>query len=210
MNFFILGGPICSDGSEFDFDGGDWTSVGDAPRCDACGNAYALLPFVPPIRGMLVADRSVFDLSQTTGREVLVSEGCIRAFGDHGIRGLFQPERIELLGVDGPVDLKTVGTYFLGRVDWGAEIDRIASGLKTTQTQPCPKCGFAGLIEGYDRVVVIEATWDGRDWFSVKGLPGVIMVAERLRNLCRGLKLRVCGLTPAEEYSAPWLSKSKG
>jgi hypothetical protein len=208
MNFFILGGPFCSDGSEFDFDGGDWTSVGDTPRCDTCGNAYAMLPFVPPIKGMLVADASVFDLSKTAGGDVLVSEACLHSFHDHGIHGLLEPHRIEFVGVDGPLDLKSVGTYFLGRVEWGAEIDRAASGLRTTQIQPCPRCGFAGSIEGYDRVAVVESSWDGRDLFSVKGLPGVVMVAERLRKLCNDLKLGVCALTPAEEYSTPWLPKS--
>lgn len=62
---------------------------------------------------------------------------------------------------------------------------------------------MGGLINGYDRVAIVESSWDGRDLFSIKGLPGTILVTERTKELCGELRLAVCGLIPAEDYSNP-------
>jgi hypothetical protein len=192
MDFWVLRGHLCQDGSEFDFDPGDTTAVDEAPRCETCGSFYGMLPFVPPITGTLIADRTLFDLSADAG-SVLISERCLRAFDGHEIRGLIDPQPIELLAVEGPFDLAILGQFFWAQAQCGAEIDRARSNLRTT-AKPCRNCGAAGLMEGYDRVAIAESSWDGRDLLLVKGLPGAILVTERVKQLCEQLKLQVCGL----------------
>ena len=197
MELFVLDGPFCDDGSEFNLYLGEWTDVGDAPKCSVCGKFYGALPSVPPIRGKLVAEKSMYDLSRAPGSEILLSERCLRAFEANGIRGLIDPNPIELLGVEGPIPLESLGRFFLARLRWGAEVDRVKSGLRTTEKEACSSCGLAGLIEAYDRVAIIEDSWNGHDLFTIKGLSGVVLVTDRVRKLCDDLKLTVCSLVPA-------------
>ncbi|HEV2989213.1 MAG TPA: hypothetical protein VG759_12285 [Candidatus Angelobacter sp.] len=208
MNLFVLKGMYCDDGSEFDFDPGEWTSVGDAQKCKVCGKFIGMLPLVPPIRGKIEASKSIFDLSGTSGGDILLSERCLGAFKEHGIQGLTGIHSIELLGINAPFKKESVGTFYLAGVEWGAELDRIRSGLKTTGEQVCSDCGYGGLIEGYDRVAILEESWTGKDLFSIKGLPGVVLTTERVRSLCRTFPLAVCGFVPAEKFRAPNLSNT--
>lgn len=199
MNLFILEGPFCNDGSEFNFYPAAGTAVGEAPKCALCGNFYGPLPSLPPIRGILRAEKTIYDLSRAPGSDVLLSERCLRAFELQGIRGLTDPYPIEFVGIEGPYRVESIGRYFIARLSWGAEVDRARSGLKTTEREACPSCGQAGLIEGHDRVAILGDTWNGQDLFTLKGLPGVVVVTDHVRKLCDELKLTVCGLVPAEE-----------
>lgn len=199
MKWFVLNGPYCDDNTEFDFDPGDWTRVGQAPKCELCGNFVGMLALLPPIKGRLEFSRTIFDLSVTSGADVLLSERCLRAFEENRIHGLVDIHPVELLGIDGPATPQSVGKFFLAGVRAGAEVDRVRSGLRTSNSAVCPACGNAGLIHGYDRVAIRDGSWTGWDLFSLRGLPGIILVTESLRNLCCTLSLAVCGFIPAEE-----------
>jgi len=63
--------------------------------------------------GTLVANRTVFDLS-ASAENILISERCLKAFDEHGIRGLIEPQPIGLQAVEGPFELATLGTLLLG------------------------------------------------------------------------------------------------
>jgi hypothetical protein len=204
MRFFVLRGHFCKDGSEFDFDSADATAVGEAPRCHTCGNFLGMLPFIPPIRGTLIAKHSLFDLS-SSAQDILISARGLNILESAGIRGLLNPQPIEFLAVMGSFDGK-LGRYFWAQTAWGAEVDRSRSNLKTKDGHACPACGFSGGIESYDRIALVESSWNGCDLFSVKGLPGIVLVTERTKVLCDQFKLKACEFVPAEEYARSFYS----
>lgn len=203
MNYFVLGGPYCSDGSEFDFDPAEWTARGEARKCELCDRFLAMLPLIAPVRGVLCAEKSIFDLSQTSGGDILISEKCLRAFEANGILGIVEPTKIELLGVEGPFLLEAIGMLFIAGSEYGAEVDRTKSGLKSSDRAVCPMCGSAGIIGGYDRIAIVDSSWTGKDLFSLRGLPGVILLTERLQRLCTNHNLAICNTVPAEDYRMP-------
>jgi len=148
---------------------------------------------------------STFDLSLTSGGDLLLSEGCLRVLERAEIQGLVEVRPIDVMTVEGPVDRASVGKYFLAEaVRWGAEVDRAKSGLRTTEPTACTNCGYAGLIEGFDRVCVLEESWTGKDLFRVKGLPATILATERMRRLLIQNDLKMC-CTPAEKDKMPML-----
>lgn len=199
MRFYVLSGDFCDDGSQFFLEVDPSTPTGEAARCDVCGNYYGLVPFKPPIRGTLVAERSIFDFARA-GDDVFLSERCVKCFLESGVRGLGNPTPVELLSIEGPLGLDRQKQFFLADVvPWGGELDRVRSGLRTAEKAPCPACGYAGIIDGYDGIHLIESSWRGDDIFRIKGLPGAILVSERLEVLCREQGLSVCSLVPAEK-----------
>jgi hypothetical protein len=160
-----------------------------------------MCPLLPPIKGVLEAEKSLFDLTKVIGGDVLLSQKCWRAFEEAGIQGLADPLPVDMVEVRGPVDRKLAENYLLARVQPGASVDRVKSGLKTSEGDVCPVCGSAGTIEGYDRVAVDMDSWLGLDVFRVNGLPGPILVAPRVREVCQDSALSICKLVPAECYS---------
>lgn len=206
MRFFILASGYCADGSEFYFEPDPSTAVADAAKCSLCGNFYGMIPSLPPIKGTLVAAKAMFDLAANVGDEVVLSERALHGLQHNNILGLINPNRIELAAIEVVHRRNAVGEveFFLaGVAQWGAEVDRVKSSLRTTETEVCPGCGYAGLIEGYDRVCILEDSWEGQDLFTIKGLPGVILASERVHALCIQLNLAVCGLVPAEQWKMP-------
>lgn len=199
--FFVLAGGYCHDGSMFELYTDDWTEVGEAPKCSLCGRITGMCQLVPPIRGVLEAERWLFDLTMTVGGDILLTERCWQFFERERIQGLVDPVPVDVVGVEGSVDLRDVGRYLLASVQVGAAIDRVKSGLKTSEAEVCPLCGLDGIIESYDRVAVDMESWTGLDVFRITGLPGTILVTPRVREVCEGAGLSICKLIPAEKYS---------
>jgi hypothetical protein len=119
-------------------------------------------------------------------------------FREFGVRGLGTPTPVEIIDIEGPRGLDRTKRFYLADVAlWGGEVDRIKSGLRTAEKVACQACGCAGLIDGYDGIHLIEGSWRGDDIFTIKGLPGTILVSERIEALCRERRLSVCSLRPA-------------
>lgn len=209
MNFFSISRSFCDSGLDFDFEAAESSRVGDAPRCTLCGRFCGMLRLVPPIHGTLCVEASTFDLAVVSGGEILLSERCLGIFHANGIMGLVEPTLIEVLEIEGPLDAGSVGKYYLAdAVRWGADLDRAKSGIRTTENATCPNCGYAGLIDSYDRICIVESSWTGQDLFRVKGLPGAILVTDRLRQFLMKHHLTVCSIIPAEEDRMPMLRRT--
>jgi hypothetical protein len=92
--------------------------------------------------------------------------------------------------------------YLLATARTGGVIARVRSGLRTTESRACLACGYAGIIDGYDRVAVEKGSWTGADFFKVAGLPGPVLVTPRVASVCADAGLTtVCRLIPDECYS---------
>lgn len=199
--FFALECGQCLDGSEFELYADDWTQTGPAPQCSLCGSFTGALSWIPPIRGELEAGKSFFDLARTFGDEVLLTERCWHLFAEKGLHGLVDPLPVEFVQSNGSPDLSIKEAYLLAKVQVGASVDRVRSGLKTSEERICPACGSAGMIESYERVAVDMKSWLGLDVLRLKGLPGTVLVTERVRTACAEAGLSICRLIPAEDDS---------
>lgn len=200
--FFVLAGGYCDDGSEFELYTENWTGLGEAPRCPQCGEFTGMLPLLPPIRGVLEAEKCFCDLTKVIGgADILLSARCWQVFEREGIRGLINPTPVEILNARGTVGPCPSDNYLLAGTQTGATVDRVASALRTSETEPCPVCGSAGIVESYDRVAVDAGSWLGVGLFTLKGLPGPVLVTARVRDVCKQAGLKVCRLIPAEQYS---------
>jgi hypothetical protein len=206
MRFFVLQGPV-GHKADFYFELDPTCPVGEAAKCGSCGNFYGMLPSLPPVKGRLIAEGPILGLSGNFGDEVIISESCLNAFDVHGVLGLERVRRIELSAIEGFHGIDAVDTLFLGHVaTWGGELDRPKSGLKTSEEVVCSKCGYAGLIEGFNNVSLLEGSWRGHDLFTVRGQPGSILLTQTVVELCRTLHLAV-DVVPAEDYSVWFLPR---
>lgn len=204
MQFFGLGACFCTDGSEFYFEPDEPLSLGQPPKCDTCGVVYGMLPLIPPVKGTLVANKRLFDVASTVANELLLSRRSWDVFSNYDLKGIKAPIPIQLTRIDGPKRLQNLRCeYLLARVErWGAEIDRVGSGIQTTESTVCPTCGYAGIIQGYERIRILDESWNGSDLFTVKGLP-MLLATQRVVDICHEFGLAVCSLLPAELLRMP-------
>lgn len=134
--FFVLDNGPCHDGSEFWLSTDGLTAVGEGPKCLECGSFTGMRPLIPPIRGVLEANKSLFDLTSNIGGDVLLTEKCWRRFEQEGVTGLASPFPIELTEIRGTS--RPVPHYLLAAVQAGAIVDRERSGLITSESRVCP------------------------------------------------------------------------
>ncbi|MBL8240083.1 MAG: hypothetical protein JNM66_21865 [Bryobacterales bacterium] len=207
MNFYVLRGGYCDDDKEFELYIDEVPDVEDAPQCPTCGGTVGMIPYADPVVGVLQAGRKCYDLTKQLGGDVMLSERCRETFEREGLSGMNCFQRVKIRRVKGPMRARGCGEYLLARVSFGAKVDRVRSVLRTSTGVQCPDCGYAGIIEGYDRVAVDVDSWSGQDFFKLHGLPGPIMVSERAKQVCDRYGLSICKLIPAEEYGNSYYPK---
>jgi hypothetical protein len=202
MNFYLLGeivGPYYT-----------WFSPmapeheGDAPHCSDCGIALGSLTWLPPYRAKIEATvGKLGDWARGPGNSRLVSERFRHAWEERKLIGIeaFTPlERIRVrparLGKPSPVFYHIQPSIFTATIDFA----------RSTFKPGRPRCDTCRSLYGYKSVNgfrIDEATWTGEDMFRPRGVTGMVIVTERVKQLRDDYDLKNVELTPTEEYSYP-------
>lgn len=182
----------------------DPSILGDAPKCEVCGNPVGGRPWLPPRRARLdVWESSFGDVAFGPAYNLLVTERFELSWNEVGLVGLVGFEPVEIVKVIRHRRLKgEVPAY--GHVVPArsrASVDVGASELEyRNDGKYCPVCQI-GNVRGWKRIVFHPDTWSGEDVFVARGLPGTIFVSDRFREFRDEYGITNCPLIPAEEYS---------
>ena len=88
--------------------------------------------------------------------------------------------------------------YHLIEVAWNAaNLDDVASKV-VRKGNGCDFC--RGALRKYDGIFLEKESWDGSDIFKARGLPRVILISERFKQLAEAHNLKQILLIPAEDY----------
>ena len=198
---FVLKNGGCINGFEFDVFESDGSNLAEPETCPSCGRFVDLLTLTEPISGNLVAEKSLYDLSAHLGGEIVFSAKARKEFNKHQVTGIKNVRKLGILEVEGPFQIHELDEYFLAQVSYGARIDRIRSGFRTTSAQLCDICGYSGIIEGVDRIALEQGSWSGADFFRVRELSGVVLMSARLVQICTDADLKVRCMLPSHSFS---------
>lgn len=172
----------------------------DCAKCPKCGASVSMLPWLPPFRASLRAyGKQLGDVTfQST--EIVVSEKFRQVWTEARLKGIdtFHPlERIRVR----PARLgRKTPTYFLARLkQFGTRVDLNRSLIEYNGPFACTYCLEANVdsIRGF---AIDEASWTGEDIFYAWGMPGSIIVTDRVRQLRDDHDLKNIRLTPVEKF----------
>ncbi len=175
--------------------------LGDSTKCPQCGMPVSSLSWLPPYRAEIRAfTGKLGDLAYGTGDDLLVSEKFRSAWEKSELRGIteFAPlERIRFR----PARLgKKPVTYWKFSVKhWGTRIDSSRSLIEYEGPTTCNTC-LAGWIDSVRGFAVDESSWTGEDIFYAWGMPGSMIVTDRVRQLRDDHGLTNINLIPTEQY----------
>lgn len=202
MQFYVLKHPSLD----------DWTYytvaysmapevVGEAQRCPNCNEVVSSLPWLPPHYAEVVArGREFGDIAFAAGQSLLVSDRFRRAWLDAQLVGIDVFDPIERIRVRPARLKKRAPTYFhMAPQLFNVQVDLERSLIEYDQPITCIKCKSGGVdsIRGF---ALDETTWHGEDIFRAWGMPGVIIVSDRVRELRDKHGLTNVNLTPIEDY----------
>lgn len=199
--FFVLH-PVTGSEQETEFEEAPPVSLGDALRCPKCGLFVGSRPWLPPYRAIVKGHgREMGDVGFGVGSSLLVSEAFRRGWEAEGLGGLARFAELEELRIR-PAKLASMALqFFQVMVEYGAtSIDDRRSNIDRREPARCEQCrtgGVLGRIRGFS---IRERTWSGEDIFYAWGLPGTIVVTDRVKQLADRNALKNVNLTPVEDY----------
>jgi hypothetical protein len=169
--------------------------------CPRCKSGLGLLPWLPPHRIELTSTRYP-DLLWGAGFDLIVSSRFRRHYEAAGLTGITQ--------FDSPAEIVSIGGKPASRVQppppeyhnirylhGSGELDDERSGAIRSEGL-CDYCRQG--IDKVDRVILRPGSWTGADFFEAYGLPGHLLVSEKLKDLIESHQLTNAELIPAEEY----------
>lgn len=205
MGFYILK----SDGLRF---GTKWAYgqpvapkvYGSARGCPVCGRAVSGKEYLPPhfIHISSAKPEKWGDFLWGAGFQLMVSKRFQEIYEEEHLRGVekFYPmAEIVRMGRQKRGNLALeLPAYHLVEIEWnGANLDDERS--QTVRRQP--DCSFCrGSVKAHRGVFLEEGTWTGADIFIARGLNGVILASERLKQVIEQNSLTNVQLIPAQKY----------
>ena len=190
----------------------DSANIGEAPRCQACGETLGMREWLPPYQVELELHGEQWgDFAKGGSNGFLISERMARSFRAEGLSGLlgFHPvEVVRLRKKRKRLVSAVVPSYCMVTACLGpGAVDEARSQLRRTEPVKCSECRSTGLdsIHGY---TLEPGTWKGEDVFQPRGVPGSLVVSERFAELVQRHGLTNMKLIPTEEYT--WDPLRKG
>jgi hypothetical protein len=179
----------------------------DAERCPHCGGVVTSLTWLPPFRVKLkLYGAEPGDIIQSLGggSDLIVSERFAEAFQAAGLKGLHGFYPVEVIKVQrqrgSPKAAYTLPQYLAVTVTFGsALVDEAQSQILRPGPFTCDYCRAVGT-DGINGFTLEPGTWNGDDFFSPRGLPGIYVVSERFARLVTEHQLTNTVLTPTERY----------
>ena len=180
----------------------DGARYGDAPRCRLCARPTGARTWLPPFRVEIeLFGRQFGDVvTGFGGGAFLVSprfEDVVRSQHLTGLEG-FEP--VEVAEVSSRSFDGEPPAY--RRVDISPSetaIDVEQTGIERREPIQCAHC-LTSDINGIRSIVIDEATWRGEDVFSPRGIPGLIAVSERFRDVCMDNEITNITLVSAHDF----------
>jgi hypothetical protein len=171
---------------------------GEAPRCPQCGNFVASLPWLPPYRVALELYGAQWgDFAFAGARHPLASSRVVEACRTAKLRELdFEP--VEVVTAKGSAD-PPLSYHRVLFPRWGAVLDEEQSTVLRSRPLFCDVCmqPAPDAVRGFQ---IDPATWTGADIFTVRGLGGTILAAERFAELARHHDFTNIRLVPTRSY----------
>ncbi|MBK9260686.1 MAG: hypothetical protein IPM54_12810 [Polyangiaceae bacterium] len=206
MQFYVLKVEV---GSTYEtwFEKTEPIHRGDALYCPTCGINVTNLRWLPPYRAAIKAyGRELGDVA-FFGMSILVSHRFRLAWEQAGLRGINEFTPLERVRVR-PARLgkRPVNYYHVEVRQFGTRVDMKRSLIEYGEPITCDRCLSAGVdtVRGF---AIDERSWTGEDIFEAWGMPGSIIVTDRVRQLRDEHGLTNVNLTPVEEYFWDPLSK---
>ena len=173
---------------------------GEAPRCPQCNGIIGAISTLPPYGIELkVHGRGLGDLAFCPGNGIVVSGRFRESWAQSKLRGLdFVPvDRIRVR----PARLGKRPLTYLHVMPqrFGTRVDLSRSLIEYRRPFSCMTCLDAGVdtIRGFS---IDESSWTGEDLFIAWGMPGTIIVTDRVRQLRDDHDLKNVTLTPVEKF----------
>ena len=173
---------------------------GKTPTCPGCGEVVGSIPSLPPYRVELtVFGKSPSDVARGPNNALLLSERFRAAWENAQLGGLeFLP--LDRLRVR-PARLgkKNLTYYYAPILLFGTQVDVERSLIEYDRPITCQKCKSGGVdtVRGFS---IDETSWSGEDMFYAWGMPGPVIVTDRVRQLRDDYGLTNVNLTPTEKH----------
>lgn len=174
---------------------------GIAPACPLCGSYVGMLPWLLPYHAEItVYGSKLGDMAESVGDSWLVSGRFRYAWEMEGLRGINEFSPLTRLRVR-PTRLgRPPPTYFhIAPHYFGTKIDFERSLIDYSRGGDCSHC-HAGIIDCIRRIIINESSWTGEDIFVAWGVPGSLIVTDRVREMRDKYELTNMNMTPVEEY----------
>lgn len=191
-------------------------TVGEAPRCPACGRFIGMLKWLPPYRVEMDTWGDHFgDFAFGGGCEwFLVSDHFRSIYVQSGLKGLgsFDPVEITKITRHNKKLRGNPPQYFkVDVVRSQTAVDQAASEFEWSDgASICPVCLFPkeGVIKRWKRVVIRPESWQGEDIFVPRG-GGELVTSSRFKELCEASELKNAVFVAAESYGHDYYPREK-
>lgn len=180
------------------------TAYGSARECPVCGGAVSGKEYLPPhfLHISSAKPKKWGDFLWGAGFHLMVSQRFKDIYKLENLRGVekfYPPAEIVRVGRQKRGDLPSeLPTYHLIQVEWnGANLDD----ERSQAVRRRPDCSFCrGSVKAHRGVFLKEETWTGADIFIARGLNGVLIGSERLKQTSEQNNLKNIQFIPAEKY----------
>jgi len=201
MRFFVLKQKIGSL-DETEFEKVEPVHLVEAPRCDQCGRFVGMMRWLPPYRALVRAhSEELGDLAFGVGASLLVSSAFRHAWESARLRGLARFDSLEALTIRPARFVRRASEYFHVEVNSiVASIDEARSIIDRTEPPNCNRCRSGGGIRSIRGFAIAQETWTGEDIFYPRGLPGIMVVTERVEQLAKDYSLKNVPLVPVSDF----------
>ena len=198
--FVVLRGEF---GSEYDTEmlEDEPVHLGDAPRCEECGEFTGMRQWLRPHRAELTLHGSAwgdFAFRGVAGEEFLMSDRAAKLYKEAGLSGLSGFEPVEITHVRG--SKQRPPTYLhVSVARGGAAVDEARSSVRRSAGIRCERC----RSDGFDAVngfVLESGTWTGEDVFVARGLPGITIASDRFRRFVEDNSLTNIGFASTKSF----------
>lgn len=209
MQFFVLRHVIGSS-DETEFETTAPTMLGEAPTCPVCREGYiGMKPWLPPYTAEIrLRGEHLGDVAFGAGYELLVSERFRQAWVQSGLQGIDTFKVVTIVRVRPSKASVPRSMFYCIEPRYGsAWVDFARSSIVRNVEPSCFACGKGAVINAVRGFSVAEETWSGDDMFRVLGLPGVVIVSARFREVVEAHGLRNIPTVPVASYHAPPLDK---
>jgi hypothetical protein len=188
MSFYVVGELSLRKGKVADT---EWLPVdaaprGNAPTCPVCSSYVGPRPLLPVVDIELKCwGRLWGDIAFGVGDELLITERTQKIAECAGLKGFeeFLPTRL-VRATARSRGMSAPPTYVAAKLARGGGIvDENRSGFVRQGPRICSYCRTAGVLERYDGIYLEEGSYGKFDIFYPWGLPGTIMVSQRLKDI---------------------------
>jgi hypothetical protein len=172
---------------------------GEAPKCPFCGEPVGPKEWLPPryaevvVHGEQPGDFAFFGRS-----EFLLSSRAIAAFEHEQITGFCDKEKVEVSRVS-PRAMVVPEYYFIRIARSRGAVDEEASCIARSGPVSCEECRLDG-IDGINGFLLEEGSWSGEDFFIARGMPGLVLASDRVRQVVDRYDLTNAVFIETERY----------